>query len=197
MIRTFAAMAIYSVFTLPGLVLAQSGMTTVKLEQIHFIINSDETNMCEHLIFKNIDDGIVPSAQISTQIINRLSSLCGMIIPRFSARDVAAKSLLGFLIGMPNMTPHGSIGLGTSSFQGLENPESFPWVQALSISNVVISADDLSRVFYLEVIDRLAQFFDLRTGVLPSGELIYGTHGNWPTNNVPAYTLELDERYGE
>jgi len=195
--KTPALVALCSLFLFPCCVLAQGGITTVRLEQVHFLINPSETNACDYVVFRDVSGEVVPENQMPTQIMNKVSNLCSLIVPRISIRDATARSFLGFSIDLPNMTPHGSIGLGTSILQGSGDPEEFPWIQVLSVSNVVVSADGLSRISYLELIDRLAQFLDLKTGILPSGGLIYGTAGNWATNYVPAYTMEMSVRYQE
>jgi hypothetical protein len=186
-----------TVALLASTVFAQGIISTAKLEQVHFLLDPGSTNICDLVVFRDLNGKIVSSNQISTQIVDRVSEYCGVILPSFSVRDASAAAFLGFLIDMPNMSVQGSIGLGTATLQSSQDPGSFPWVQALSLNDYVVSVENVSRVYYLEMIDRLAQFLEIKTGVLESGDLIYGTLGNWATNYVPLYTLELSVKYEE
>ena len=69
------------------------------------------------------------------------------------------------------------------------------WIQVLPVRTNLVSCKTDRYVSYLEYMDRLAQFLELKVGVLTNGTLIFGANGHWPTNYMPAYTIELDVRY--
>lgn len=181
-----------------GVGAAASELQTNTLYQSHFLLDPTSTNVCDLVVYKDLDGNVVPPSSVSSQIISRVERCCLIRIPGTEIRDVPATNYLPTVADMPNLPPPtGSFGLGTLYSESTNSSPSLPWVQVLPVQDVIIEASNLTNIAYLELVDRLAQFLELRTGVMPSGTLIFGTDGNWVTNYVPSYTIELSVRYSE
>lgn len=181
-----------------SLAAGQGTVSTVQLEQVHIQLDPATTNAVDFVVYKSIDNDIVPSYQVNTQIVYRVESLCSMVLPGLSISQSPATNILGWIADMPYMTAQsGSIGSGGILIQSTNDLPSSQWTFALPVENVVIRSDIFQRVYYVEIIDRLAQILNLRVGVLNTGHIVFGTDGNWPTNHIPAYLLELSVQYSE
>lgn len=170
---------------------------TVVLAQIHFPVSQSTNTPVNLLVVKDMSNNVVQLSSLPTQIVDRLTTACQSILPSISISDVPARDFLGYFIDMPFLDVEGSLGLGTLRSIHSGDPSSLPWVVALPVTNCIISASGVTNVYFIEMIDRLAQFMDMETGVMSSGNMIYGYSGNWPTNYIPDYTLILNVRYEE
>lgn len=170
---------------------------TVELSQIHFPISQSTNKPLDILIVKDMSNSVVSVSMLPTQIINKLTVACQSVLPSVSIRDVPARDFWGSFVELPFLEVEGSLGLGTLRSISPENPTNSPWVIALPFTNCVIRASEVTNIYFIEIIDRLAQFMDMDVGIMSSGGIIYGYAGNWPTNYIPAYTFTLGIRFGE
>ena len=173
------------------------GACTVLLSQVHFPI-SQSTNAIESLlVLKDMSNNIVELSGLPTQIVSRLAIACESRVPAISIDDAPMSSVIGYFIDSPFLDVEGSIGLGTLAPVYVGDPSALPWVHSLPTTNCILRVTGVTNVFFVEFIDRLAQFMNLETGILPSGSLIYGYNNNWLTNYLPVYKMELSIRYEE
>lgn len=170
---------------------------TVLLTQVHFPI-SQSTNAVESLlVLRDMSNNIVELSELPTQIVSRLAIACESRVPSISMADAPVSSVIGYFVDSPFLDVEGSLGLGTLAPVYVGDPSALPWVHSLPTTNCILRVTEVTNVFFVEFIDRLAQFMNLETGILPSGNLIYGYNNNWLTNYLPVYKLELSVRYEE
>jgi len=175
---------------------AEAGCTT-SIYQIHFPVSAGTGDPIDLLIIKDSSNNVVQVSSLPSQVLHKISIICQSKIPSLTVSEVVAKDFLGYFVDLPFYSLQGSLGLGTLQPVYDGDPSERPWLGVLPVTNCMINAAEITNVFFVEVIDRLAQLLELKTGILPSGGLIFGTEGNWVTNYVPTFTMELSVRYQE
>lgn len=173
----------------------------VALSNEHFVIQIDSipTNILHHVVFRDLGSNIVAQTAVPTQTLARVSAFAGRGFPSMVDAPDAATNTLAFAVDYlcGTITTTGSLAVGSLRMMSSQSSINSEWIQALPIQTNMVSCMTTGPVAWLEYIDRLAQFLELQTGVLTNGDLIFGTAGNWPTNYVPTYTIELNVRYGQ
>jgi hypothetical protein len=167
----------------------------------HFLLaQTSPSNILDHVVFRDLNSNVIPHGNVASQVLDRVSNFAWRAFPPLNySLPIAASnelaSAVDFLCG--TLTTTGSLGAGSAVLLSSHNSRSSSWLQVVPCQTNLVSCVTTSSVAELEYIDRLAQFLELKTGVLTNGDLIFGTAGNWPTNFVPEYTIELDVRYGQ
>lgn len=181
-----------------GLPSAVGEVFTNRLVQSHFLLNPDLTNVCETVLYYDMSNNIVSPSSVAAPVLERVAEYCAISLPSFEMQSSVVSNVLPAILDMPNLSgPEGSIGIPIDPDDYTNEVIFAPWVAVLPVAVVtnVIDSEELTNISYLELVDRLAQFLNVKTGILLSGELVYGTDGNWVTNYLPAYTVELSVRY--
>lgn len=170
----------------------------ISITDQHFLLNTYRTNMLSRIIFHDMTGQVVEHSFVPSNVMNRIADNAQRILIPMRADGIAITSRLCRVVDYPNAIISLTSDPSNQSFS-VTLPNATPlsaWIQALPNQTNIVSCNTTSDVAYLEYVDRLAQFLELQVGVLTNGELIFGTAGNWPTNFMPQYTIELDVRYG-
>jgi hypothetical protein len=168
------------------------------LDDRHFLFReSSTTNLLTNIIFRGVGGEVLEHSSIEPDVLGRVRYFAGRLeLPMAYDKDQLSNSVAESVDSIcGTLTITGLIALGSCKIISSHDSSHASWVQALPHQTNIVSYTTTNDTFKLERVDRIAQFFELKVGVLANGDLIFGRDGHWPSDFTPVYTIELNARY--